>query len=121
MATQKKSQNSLDNLMMAYTDLSSNSKGGSSFKGPAMKDVKVQKAEGPSFKPSQKARDWSSLEQSLESAFSLQQQQQQQHHQPQVLPFQPQFPTIGKQETYALKNPGCAISRKKIFLLRKSE
>ena len=46
MATQKKSQNSLDNLMMAYTDLSSNSKG-SSFKGPAMKDVKVQKAEGP--------------------------------------------------------------------------
>ena len=94
MATQKKSQNSLDNLMMAYTDLSSNSKGGSSFKGPAMKDVKVQKAEGPSFKPSQKARDWSSLEQSLESAFSLQQQQQQQHHQPQVLPFQPQFPSM---------------------------
>ena len=94
MATQqKKSQNSLDNLMMAYTDLSSNSKG-SSFKGPAMKDVKVQKAEGPSFKPSQKARDWSSLEQSLESAFSLQQQQQQQYHQPQVLPFQPQFPSM---------------------------
>ena len=94
MATQqKKSQNSLDNLMMAYTDLSSNSKG-SSFKGPAMKDVKVQKAEGPSFKPSQKARDWSSLEQSLESAFTLQQQQQQQYHQPPVLPFQPQFPSM---------------------------
>ena len=71
---QKNSQNSLDNLMMAYADLSGGAKG-SSFKGPALKDVKVQKSQGPSFKPSQKARDWSSLEQSLESAFSSNQQQ----------------------------------------------
>ena len=70
---QKNSQNSLDNLMMAYADLSGGAKG-SSFKGPALKDVKVQKPQGPSFKPSQKARDWSSLEQSLESAFSSNQQ-----------------------------------------------
>ena len=71
---QKNSQNSLDNLMMAYADLSGGAKG-SSFKGPALKDVKVQKSTAASYLPSQKARDWSSLEQSLESAFSVQQQQ----------------------------------------------
>ena len=87
---QRKSQNSIDNLMMAYADLSTGGKG-SSFKGPALKDVKIQKSEAPSFKPSQKSRDWSSLEQSLESAFSVQQNLSQQQ-QPQVLPFQPQFP-----------------------------
>lgn len=59
---------SLDKIMMAYADLTSNPKG-SSFKGPALKDVQVKKSSGPSFQPSQKARDWSSLEQSLESAF----------------------------------------------------
>ena len=34
-----------------------------------MKDVKVERASGPSFQPSQKARDWSSLSQNLEDAF----------------------------------------------------
>ena len=37
-------------------------------------DVKVQKSNVASFQPSQKARDWSSLEQSLESVFSVQDQ-----------------------------------------------
>ena len=48
---------------------------GSSFKSPALKDVKIQKSNVASFQPSQKARDWSSLEQSLESVFSVQDQQ----------------------------------------------
>ena len=61
----------LDNLMMAYADLSGGKKGGSSFKGPALKDVKVEKPQGPSYKPSQKSRDWTSLEQNLEDAFVI--------------------------------------------------
>jgi hypothetical protein len=60
----------LDSMMMAYSDLSCSSKG-SSFKGPPVKDIKVQKASAPSFKPSEKARDWSCLAQNLEDAFSL--------------------------------------------------
>ena len=71
---QKPPQNSLDNLMKTYADL--NSSGKSSFKGPALKDVKVQKSSATAFQPSQKARDWSSLEQSLESVFSVQDRQQ---------------------------------------------
>ena len=61
----------LDNLMMAYADLSGGKKGASSFKGPALKDVKVEKSQGPSYKPSQKSRDWTSLEQNLEDAFVI--------------------------------------------------
>ena len=34
-------KNSLDNLMMTFADLSASNKG-SSFKGPALKDVKIQ-------------------------------------------------------------------------------
>ena len=66
-------KNSIDNLMMTFADLSASNKG-SSFKGPALKDVKVQKSNVASFQPSQKARDWSSLEHSLESVFSAQDQ-----------------------------------------------
>ena len=86
---QKPPQNSLDNLMKTYADL--NSTGKSSFKGPALKDVKVQKSSVTAFQPSQKARDWSSLEQSLESVFSVQDRQQQKQSQ---LPFQPQFQSV---------------------------
>ena len=71
---QKPGKNSIDNLMMSFADLSGSNKA-SSFKGPALKDVKVQRSAKTSFQPSQKARDWSSLEQSLESAFSVQQQE----------------------------------------------
>ena len=67
-------KNSLDNLMMTFADLSASNKG-SSFKGPALKDVKIQKSTAASFQPSQKARDWSSLEQSLESVFTVQDKQ----------------------------------------------
>ena len=62
-------KSSLDNLMMAYTDLSTPGKG-SSFKGPALKDVQVSKAAKPSFQTSSKSRDWSSLSQNLEDAFA---------------------------------------------------
>ena len=64
----------LNDLMMAFTDLNATNKSsgaGVGFKGPAMKDVKVEKSTGPSFQPSQKARDWSSLAQNLEDAFVL--------------------------------------------------
>ena len=65
----------INDLMMAFTDLNATNKssgaGGVGFKGPAMKDVKVEKSTGPSFQPSQKARDWSSLAQNLEDAFVL--------------------------------------------------
>ena len=62
----------INDLMMAFTDLNATNKSsGVGFKGPAMKDVKVEKSTGPSFQPSQKARDWSSLAQNLEDAFVL--------------------------------------------------
>ena len=62
----------INDLMMAFTDLNATNKSsGAGFKGPAMKDVKVEKSTGPSFQPSQKARDWSSLAQNLEDAFVL--------------------------------------------------
>ncbi len=63
-----KSKSSLDSLMMSYTDLSAPSRA-STFKGPALKDVKVNKQVAPSFKPSDKSRDWSTLAQNLENAF----------------------------------------------------
>ena len=60
--------------MMTYADLSGAQKGSggaSSFKGPALKDVKVEKSLGPAYKPSQKSRDWSTLSQNLEDAFVI--------------------------------------------------
>jgi hypothetical protein len=48
MAQQKKGPKSLDNLMMSYADLTSSSKG-SSFKGPPMKEVKVNKPAGTRY------------------------------------------------------------------------
>ena len=58
----------IDDLMMSFADLNSTKKG-PGFKGPAMKDVKVERAAGPSFQPSQKARDWRAFDQNLESVF----------------------------------------------------
>ncbi len=49
-------KSSLDNLMLACADLSGPNRGGSSFKGPALKDVKVKRSEATGFKPSEKAR-----------------------------------------------------------------
>jgi len=54
--------------MMAYADLNAPAKS-SGFKGPAVKDVK-REATSKSFQSSNKARDWRTLDQSLESAFS---------------------------------------------------
>ena len=84
----QKQQTSLDNLMMTFADL--NATGKSSFKGPALKDVKTvnPNQQKSAFQPSQKARDWSSLEQSLESVFSVQDIKVNNAMQ---LPFQPQF------------------------------
>ncbi len=42
--------------MLACADLSGPNRGGSSFKGPALKDVKVKRSEATGFKPSEKAR-----------------------------------------------------------------
>ena len=58
--------------MLAYTDLSAPAKGQAGiqgFKGPPVKDIR---REAPSrvFQHSNKARDWRTLDQSLESAFS---------------------------------------------------
>ena len=64
----------LDNLMMSYADLSGGKKGpggASAFKGPALKDVKIEKSLAPEYKPSQKSRDWSTLSQNLEDAFVI--------------------------------------------------
>lgn len=58
----------LDNLMLAYADLNGPLKK-SSFKGPALNQVQVEKREAPKFQVSSKARDWSSLSQNLEDVF----------------------------------------------------
>ncbi len=107
MARKADSKN-IDNMMMAFADLSASNTKGSSFKGPALKEVKVAKASAPSFQSSQKSRDWSCLDQSLEDAFisgggpqQRQQQQQQggqQTQQPAVLPFVPQPQLLQHQE-----------------------
>lgn len=60
----------LDSLMMAYADLSGGNRG-SSFKGPPLKEVKIEKAPPPVFKPSSKARDWSNIESVFDDAFVL--------------------------------------------------
>eukprot|EP00092_Neocalanus_flemingeri_P015736 GFUD01017035.1.p1 GENE.GFUD01017035.1~~GFUD01017035.1.p1 ORF type:complete len:888 (+),score=267.46 GFUD01017035.1:54-2666(+) len=60
---------SLDELMLAYTDLSAPVKGhGQAFKGPPVKDIR-REAPSQVFQHSNKARDWKTLDQSLESAF----------------------------------------------------
>lgn len=64
----------LDNLMMSYADLSGGKKGSggaASFKGPALKDVKIEKSSAAEYKASQKSRDWSTLSQNLEDAFII--------------------------------------------------
>lgn len=59
----------LDDLMLAYTDLSVSAKGhGQGFKGPPVKDIR-REAPSKVFQHSNKARDWKTLDQSLESAF----------------------------------------------------
>ena len=107
-------KNSLDNLMMTFADL--NATGKSSFKGPALKDVKKvvnnNQKSSSAFQPSQKARDWSSLEQSLESVFSVNDLAPAQATQ---LPFQPQFSAtdddefsdfVGPSTTQTIPNAG---------------
>ena len=60
---------SLDDLMLAYTDLSVSAKGhGQGFKGPPVKDIR-REAPSQVFQHSSKARDWKTLDQSLEAAF----------------------------------------------------
>ena len=53
--------------MLAYTDLSGNSKK-SAFKGPPVKDIR-REAPKQVFQHSNKARDWRAFDQSLESVF----------------------------------------------------
>ena len=69
MTSNKKSGNALDDLMLAYTDLSGNSKK-PGFKGPPVKDIKRER-EAPKqvFQHSNKARDWRAFDKSLESVF----------------------------------------------------
>ena len=57
----------LDDLMMACSDLSGNSKR-TGFKGPPVKDIK-REAPKQVFQPSTKARDWRAFDQNLESVF----------------------------------------------------
>jgi len=61
--------NALDSLMMSCADLNVPSKS-AGFRGKPMKDVKVARTESRPFHASAKARDWSSLAQNLEDAFS---------------------------------------------------
>ena len=60
----------LDDLMLSYADLNSNNRA-RGFKGPAVKDIKQAEHKAAKYEPSTKARDWKSLDQSLESAFSV--------------------------------------------------
>ena len=66
MSSSKKSS-ALDDLMLAYTDLSGNNKK-SEFKGPPVKDIR-REAPKQVFQHSTKARDWRAFDQSLESVF----------------------------------------------------
>ena len=66
MASSKKSS-ALDDLMLAYTDLSGNNKK-TDFKGPPVKDIR-REAPKQVFQHSTKARDWRAFDQSLESVF----------------------------------------------------
>jgi len=72
MGSRSQGGNSLDDLMLAYTDLSApagKGPGGHGFKGPPVKDIR-REAPSKVFQHSTKARDWRTLDQSLESAFS---------------------------------------------------
>ena len=65
--TSSKKSSALDDLMLAYTDLSGNSKK-AEFKGPPVKDIR-REAPKQVFQHSNKARDWKAFDQSLESVF----------------------------------------------------
>ena len=65
--TSSKKSSALDDLMLAYTDLSGNNKK-SDFKGPPVKDIR-REAPKQVFQHSTKARDWRAFDQSLESVF----------------------------------------------------
>ena len=65
--TSSKKSSALDDLMLAYTDLSGNNKK-SEFKGPPVKDIR-REAPKQVFQHSTKARDWRAFDQSLESVF----------------------------------------------------
>jgi len=72
MGSSSQGGSSLDDLMLAYTDLSApaaKGPGGHGFKGPPVKDIR-REAPSKVFQHSTKARDWRTLDQSLESAFS---------------------------------------------------
>jgi len=69
MGSSSQGNSALDDLMLAYTDLSAPAKGhGQGFKGPPVKDIR-REAPSKVFQHSNKARDWKTLDQSLESAF----------------------------------------------------
>lgn len=69
MGSAQAGSSTLDDLMLAYTDLSVSAKGhGQGFKGPPVKDIR-REAPSKVFQHSNKARDWKTLDQSLESAF----------------------------------------------------
>ena len=71
MSSKGGQKSNLDDLMMAYTDLSKPNKS-SGFRGPPVKDLKKNQARNSSsFQTSVKSRDWSTLDQSLEDAFSV--------------------------------------------------
>ena len=65
--TSSKQSSALDDLMLAYTDLSGNNKK-SEFKGPPVKDIR-REAPKQVFQHSTKARDWRAFDQSLETVF----------------------------------------------------
>ena len=65
--TSSKKSSALDDLMLAYTDLSGNNKK-TDFKGPPVKDIR-REAPKQVFQHSNKARDWKAFDQSLESVF----------------------------------------------------
>jgi len=72
MGSSSQGGSSLDDLMLAYTDLSApaaKGPGGHGFKGPPVKDIR-REAPSKVFQHSTKARDWRTLDQSLESVFS---------------------------------------------------
>ena len=111
MAQKGKPQQALDNLMMACADLSGPGKG-SSFKGPPVKDIKVQKAAAPSFRQSEKARDWTSLAQNLEDAFSVPRPPESTTQAP-ITPFpdQPQPPCFkGPQQVHIPPQPQSMVA-----------
>jgi len=81
----------LEDLMMAYTDLSSKTKS-SGFRGPPVKDLKTNNMKSAStFQTSNKSRDWSTFNMDLETAFSPQLSNPQTVSQPPPFVAQPQL------------------------------